>query len=60
MLWSSDCECALQAVAATLNVERGNVHLTKAIKINSSARWILVALLLAASFGLLFLDWYSS
>ncbi|KAK9837495.1 hypothetical protein WJX81_006873 [Elliptochloris bilobata] len=27
-----------QAVAATLNVERGNVHLTKAIAINSSAR----------------------
>lgn len=42
-----------------MHVERGNMHLTKAIKINSSARWILVAFLLAASLGLLFLDWYS-
>lgn len=53
-------DAILQAVAATINVERGNVHLTKAIAINSSARWYLVAFLLAASFGILFLDWYSS
>jgi len=46
-------------VAATVNTERGNVHLTKAIATNSSATRYMVALLLAATFGILFLDWYS-
>ena len=52
--------CDVQAVAATVNMERGNMHLKKAVATSSSATWYMVALLLAATFGILFLDWFSS
>ena len=45
---------------ATKNVEGGNVHLGKAIKLNTSARWYIFLLFMVASLGLLFLDWFSS
>ena len=50
----------LQAVEATVNVDRGNVHLGKAIRHNTSARWYVFWILMSASLCLLFLDWYSS
>jgi hypothetical protein len=45
---------------ATHNVERGNVHLSKAIALNTSARMYVVYIMLLASFALLFADWYAS
>ena len=55
------CKCdGVQAVDATKNVEGGNVHLQKAIRLNTSARWYIFMLFMVASLGLLFLDWFSS
>lgn len=62
----SVCNCVhavlvcMQAVDATANVDRGNVHLKKAIRLNTSARWYVFYILIIASLCLLFLDWYSS
>ncbi|KAK9789366.1 hypothetical protein WJX73_002415 [Symbiochloris irregularis] len=49
-----------QAVDATANVDRGNVHLKKAIRMNTSARWYMFYILIIAALCLLFIDWYSS
>ena len=49
-----------QAVRATVNIDSGNVHLKKAIRHNASARLYVLVLLLVASFGLLFLDWWTT
>lgn len=48
----------LQAVKATTNISRGNVHLQSAIQHNAAARKYVLALLLLASSALLFFDWY--
>lgn len=48
----------MQAVKATENISRGNVHLQSAIQHNAAARKYVLALLLLASFALLFFDWY--
>lgn len=45
---------------ATRNIEQGNVHLNKAIALNSSARMYVVYIMLLASVLLLFFDWYAS
>lgn len=50
----------VQALSATRNIERGNVHLNKAIAYNNSARMVVVYIMLLASMMLLFFDWYSS
>jgi t-SNARE complex subunit (syntaxin) len=50
----------LQAVEATLNLEKGNASLRKAIDYNKAARMYVLFLLLAATFGILFLDWWYS
>lgn len=52
--------CPLQAVDSLSNLDRGNVHLGKAIKHNTSARYYLAYIFVIASLCLLFLDWYSS
>eukprot|EP00884_Botryococcus_braunii_P009097 jgi/Botrbrau1/18189/Bobra.53_1s0054.2 len=49
-----------QALVATRNIERGNVHLDKAIALNTSARMYVVYIMLLASMMLLFFDWYAS
>ncbi|BDA47671.1 Syntaxin-18 [Coccomyxa sp. Obi] len=49
-----------QAVQATLNVDRGNVQLQKAIKVGGSARSILFWFFIIAAASLLFLDWFYS
>ena len=49
---------SLQAVKASMNISRGNVHLQKAIQHNAAARKYVLVLLLVASFALLFFDWY--
>ncbi len=50
----------MQAVQATLNVDKGNVQLQKAIKVGGSARSILLWFFLIAAASLLFLDWFYS
>lgn len=44
----------------SVNVTRGNLHLRQALRYNAAARRYVMVLLLVASFGLLFLDWYYS
>ena len=48
----------LQAVKATANISRGNVHLQKAIQHNAAGRKYVLVLLVLASMLLVFLDWY--
>ncbi|CAD7699971.1 unnamed protein product [Ostreobium quekettii] len=50
----------LDAVHASANVKTGNVHLTKAVALNTSTRKIVLALLVTASLLLLFYDWFNS
>ena len=49
-----------EAVAATTNISRANIQLGKAVKTNKSAQKCMFLLLLMASLGLLFLDWWYS
>ena len=49
-----------QAVEATLYVDKGNVQLQKAIRLNSSTRKFIFYILLMVSCALLFLDWWYS
>eukprot|EP00951_Prasinocladus_malaysianus_P047746 scaffold651793_cov48-Prasinocladus_malaysianus.AAC.1 len=49
-----------EAVEASERVEAGNVHLDKAIRLNSSTRLYIILVFAIATFGLLFLDRYSS
>lgn len=49
-----------EAVAATANISRANVQLDKAIRANRSGQKCMFILLLLASLGLLFLDWWYS
>lgn len=50
----------MEAVAATGQLEQGNVQLEKAIRTNKSGRKYLFIFLVLATFGLLFLDWFYS
>ena len=50
----------MQAVQATADIASGNVHLTKAIRYNTSTRKIMLVILLLASASLLFWDWFYS
>lgn len=50
----------MQAVQTSLHVTRGNLHLRQALRYNAAARRYVMVLLVCASFGLLFLDWYYS
>lgn len=50
----------LQAVAQTANIEKGNVQLTKAIKLSTSARKYTAVLMVVASLLVLGFDWYAS
>ena len=50
----------LQAVAQTANIEKGNVQLTKALKISTSARKYTAVLMVVASLLVLGFDWYAS
>lgn len=54
------CERILQAVEQTSNVERGNVQLKKAIRLNSSARKYVAVFFFVASILILGFDWYAS
>eukprot|EP00891_Asterochloris_glomerata_P009789 jgi/Astpho2/9789/Aster-03762 len=49
-----------QAVDQTHNFESGNVHLTKAIRLNSAARLWVIYILAIFTFAILFLDWWYS
>lgn len=49
-----------QAVEATGHISRANVQLGKAIRANRSSRKFLLVFFLAASLGVLFLDWWYS
>ncbi|KAK9819333.1 hypothetical protein WJX74_007336 [Apatococcus lobatus] len=49
-----------EAVQATADIASGNVHLTKAIRYNTSTRKIMLVILLLASASLLFWDWFYS
>lgn len=49
-----------EAVAATLDVRRGNAELTKTLAVNRSSTLYLVVLLLVASALLLLYDWINS
>ncbi|KAJ0980928.1 hypothetical protein J5N97_009183 [Dioscorea zingiberensis] len=48
-----------QAVAATMNVERGNKELSQAIQRNNSSKTFLILFMVVLTFSILFLDWYS-
>ncbi|GMH34006.1 hypothetical protein BSKO_01840 [Bryopsis sp. KO-2023] len=48
------------AVESSMNMEHGNKQLTKAIKMNTSTRKNVVAILLGATFLMLFFDWFNS
>jgi hypothetical protein len=50
----------VQAVQTSVNVTRGNLHLRQALRYSAAARRYVMVLLLVASFGLLFLDWFYS
>lgn len=50
----------LQAVQTTLNVDKGNVQLKKAIRVGGSARSYLFWFFIIAAASLLFLDWFYS
>ena len=50
----------VQAVEQTTNIEKGNVQLTKAIKLSTSARKFTAVLMLVASLLVLGFDWYAS
>lgn len=50
----------LQAVQATMNVDKGNVQLKKAIRVGGSARSYLFWFFVIAAASLLFLDWFYS
>ena len=50
----------VQAVDQTHNFESGNVHLTKAIRLNSAARLWVIYILAIFTFAILFLDWWYS
>lgn len=52
--------CPLQAVQATVYVDKGNVQLEKTIRVSGSARLYLLYFLIIASLALLFLDWFYS
>ena len=54
------CREGAQAVESSLNVTKGNTQLRKALRHSAAARKYMLLLLLVASFGLLFLDWYYS
>ncbi|KAI3430361.1 hypothetical protein D9Q98_004956 [Chlorella vulgaris] len=49
-----------EAVQATLNIDRANVQLGKAIKTNTAARKYMIVFFLVASLCILFLDWWNS
>mmetsp|Transcript_684 Transcript_684/g.1984 ORF Transcript_684/g.1984 Transcript_684/m.1984 type:complete len:306 (+) Transcript_684:212-1129(+) len=49
-----------KAVEASMHVTKGNIQLRKALRHSQAARKYVLVLLLAASFGLLFLDWFYS
>ncbi|KAK9905533.1 hypothetical protein WJX75_001699 [Coccomyxa subellipsoidea] len=49
-----------QAVQTTLNVDKGNVQLKKAIRVGGSARSYLFWFFIIAAASLLFLDWFYS
>lgn len=49
-----------EAVAATSNLDRGNVQLQKAIRSNKSGRKYLFIFLILSTLGILFLDWFYS
>lgn len=48
------------AVAATVNITRGNEEIKKTIDVNKSSRKYLVVLLVVATLALLFFDWFNS
>jgi len=48
------------AVTASLNMTRGNVHLRKAVDLNRSARKYVLVLMVLAAFVLLFFDRFYS
>lgn len=48
------------AVEASMNIDHGNKQLRKTIKMNTSTRKYVLAILLLASFGLLFFHWFYS
>lgn len=50
----------VQAVDQTHSFESGNVHLTKAIRLNSAARLWVIYILALFTFAILFLDWWYS
>ena len=50
----------LQAVAQTVNIEKGNVQLKKAIKLSTTARKLTAVMMLVASLLVLGFDWYAS
>ena len=52
------CMGLVQAVKATANISRGNVHLQNAIQHNAAGRKYVLVLLLLASVLLLFFDWF--
>lgn len=49
-----------QAVAVTGTLGSANVQLGKAVRMNRSSQWCMFLLLLFASLGILFLDWWYS
>lgn len=48
------------AVESSYNISAGNDNLKQAVGVNKSSRKLIVALLVAASLGLLFFDWFNS
>lgn len=50
----------VQAVAQTLNIEKGNVQLKKAIVLSTSARKFTAVVMVVASLLVLGFDWYAS
>lgn len=50
----------MDAVRATLNIERGNKELSKALDVRKSGRIFLIAYIFLATAGMLFMDWFYS